>query len=767
MPSNESNTSNGRWIGRARRRVEDARLLTGQARFAGDVVPAGCLHVAFLRSPYAAASIDEIDTGEAAAAPGVIGVFTGSDVDGLGSLPVNPLVETLRVPRFPVLARGAVMAAGEPVAAVVARSAAEALDAADLIEVDYEPGQPVVLRNGSVDGPDLFDALPDNEATAQTWATGDVDAAFATAHTVVRVEIEQARLAPTSLEPRVIVAEWDDERSSMTVWLSTQTPHRARTDLAAIVDFDITRLRVIAPDVGGAFGMKASVYPEEVFAVWAAAKLRRSVRWSATRGEDLLAATHGRGAASVGELALAADGAIIGLRADITMPLGHWLPFSAVVPARNAGRILPGPYLADTIAVTARARVSNTAPVGIYRGAGRPEAALLIERLMDEAACALEIDPVELRRRNLIGRERFPYQTPTGETYDSGDYAALLDRACEIAGYDGLRAEQARRRAGGELVGIGVAIYVEPSGQGWESARLRLERDGGISAATGASAQGQGRETAYAQIVADRLSISPDCVRIIHGDTAATPDGIGALASRSTPIGGGALVLAADDIRDQGRQVAAELLQCTPGEIGLCNSGFGQIGRTDVQVSWQAIAKHAGNANEDDRVPALEADKVFEAPGEAWGAGACVAAVGVDRETGELNIEHFIWVDDAGTVVNPMLVEGQLTGGIAQGLGEALMERIVYDDEGQLLTGSLMDYAVPRAADMPAVEFDRIETPSPLNPLGAKGVGEAGTIGTPPVILSAVLDALRPLGVTHMDMPLTSERIWQAMRDAK
>jgi carbon-monoxide dehydrogenase large subunit len=742
------------WIGRARRRVEDARFVTGRGRFAGDVMPPGCLHVAFLRSPHARAEITALDTREAAAAPGVVAVYTGEDVAGFGALPVNPLVETLAVPPYPVLAQGRVETVGQPVAAVVAETLAAALDAAELIEADYDPETPVV-------------ELPDGDvAAAQSWHTGNVDAAFAAADEVVRVSIQHPRLAPMSLEPRAATAEWNGETESLTVWLSTQTPHRARTDTAAIAGLDAEAIRVIAVDVGGAFGMKASLFPEEILVVWAAAHLRRSIRWAATRAEDMAAATHGRGLALTAELALARDGTMLALRAEIDAPLGQWMPFSAVVPARNAGRIPPGPYAVPAVAIEARGRLSNTAPVGIYRGAGRPEAAVLMERLADEAAHVLDLDPVELRRNNLIAADRFPYVTPTGETFDSGDYPAALDKACELADYEGLRAEQAERRQAGALFGVGVAVYVEPSGQGFERAHLRLEPDGTIMAATGTSAQGQGRETAFAQIVADRLSVSPDDVRVVHSDTALTPPGIGALASRSTPIGGGALALAADELCDKARAVAAEMLQADPAELAVCEGGFARADQPASPVSWRALAAHVAATGSE----ALEAHHTFKTAGEAWGCGAVIAAVSIDRDTGVPTIERFVWADDTGVVINPMLVEGQLVGGIAQGLGEALMERIVYDNDGQLLTGSLMDYAVPRAADMPPIELGHLVSRSPMNPLGAKGVGEAGTIGAPPAIMGAVLDALRPLGVEPIDMPqmpMTSERIWQTIRDAE
>jgi len=735
------------WVGRARLRVEDERLVTGQGRFAGDL--AGALRAAFLRSPHAHAGITAIDTSAAKAAPGVVAVVSGEDVSGFGDLPVNPLVETLCVPPYPILAHETVAAVGQPVAAVIAETLEAALDAVELIEVEYDPIPPV-LEDGAV-------------AAAQSWQAGDVEAAFAAAHTVVRASLRHPRLAPLSLEPRVITADWDDGAEVLTVWLSTQTPHRARTDLAAIAGIDAESIRVIATDIGGAFGMKASLFPEEVLVAWAAVQLRRSVQWVATRAEDFLAATHGRGIAMTGALALAEDGRMLALRAQIDAPLGHWMPFSAVVPARNAGRIPPGLYAVPAVTIETRGRLSNTAPVGIYRGAGRPEAAVLMERLADEAAQALGLDPVDLRRRNLIAADRFPYMTPTGETFDSGNYAAALDMTCELAGYHALRTEQERRRAAGEIFGIGVAVYIEPSGQGFERAHVRLEPDGTITAATGTSAQGQGRETAFAQIVADRLALPPDAVCVVHGDTALAPPGIGALASRSTPIGGGALALASDALAEQARAVAAELLQADPAELSLGEEGFSCGGPDAAKVSWRAVAEHVSASGGGP----LEAEHTFKTEREAWGCGAVIAAVSIDRETGVPTVERFVWADDTGVVVNPMLVEGQLIGGIAQGLGEALMERIVYDGDGQLLTGSLMDYALPRAADMPAVAFGRLVTPSPLNPLGAKGVGEAGTIGTPPAIMGAVLDALHPLGVGPIDMPFTSERIWRAIRDAE
>jgi carbon-monoxide dehydrogenase large subunit len=737
-------------IGQPLLRREDACLVTGRGRYVGDIAPEGCLHVAFVRSGEAHGRIDGIETEDALEMPGVVAVYTGADVAHLGELPVNALIDNLTLPGWPVLARDKVYAVGQPLAAVIAESPAQALDAADLVYAEIEALDPVM---DGVEGPDIFEAVPGNRAASQRWAAGDVDAAFAAADRVVSVEIPYPRLAPTTLEPRAALAEWRED--GMTVWLSTQTPHRARTDLADIAGLDFETLRVIAPDVGGAFGMKASLYPEDALTAWAAARLKRPVKWTATRGEDLLSATHARNLTVKGDLALSKDGDLLGLRATTVALLGHWLPYSGGIPPRNAARILPGPYRVPAVDIHAAAYLSTTAPVGIYRGAGRPEAAMLMERLMDAAARALDMDPVELRRRNLLGPEAMPYRTPTGETFDSGDFPALLDALVKAADYRGLRAETARRRASGEIAGIGLCLYVEPCGAGWENARVGLGPDGSIVAATGSSAQGQGRETAFAQIVADAVGVVPEQVIVLEGDTATTPKGVGALASRSTPIGGGAMLQAASIFRDIARVKAAELLQANSDVLTVTAQGFSA---GDAVLSWTALAEAA---------PDLSAEANFETEDEAWGSGAVLAQVSIEAETGEPRIEDLLWIDDAGTVINPMLVEGQLHGGIAQAIGEVLLERIVYDADGQLLTGSFMDYGIPRAADIPPVAIQKRSTPSPRNPLGAKGVGEAGTIGAPPAIMNAFLDALAPFGVQDIQMPVSSEAIWRAINSAE
>lgn len=755
---NASRPERPSWIGRAVRRVEDARLLEGRGRFVDDNLPPRCLHVAFLRSQHARARIVRLDTKSAGQAPGVVMVATGSDLRAIRPLPVNPVVQGLQVPPGTLLAVDEACAVGDPIAAVVGESADAARDAVELIEIEYEPLPSVTEAEAAASSGAALPAIAGNEALAQHWCLGDVDAAFAAAAATVSVRIAQPRVSAVALEPRAALAAWDPDRKELTAWLSTQTPHRARRDLAGRLDLDEAQVRVMARDVGGAFGAKASIYPEDVFVAWASLRLGRPVKWVATRGEDLLATAHGRGAALEGELAVARDGKVLGLRARLSFPLGRFLTYSAAVPAWNAGRILPGPYLADSVDIRTRGLVTNTAAVGIYRGAGRPEAAMLIERLMDEAARETGLDPVDIRRRNLIPAGQFPYRTPTGQMLDSGAYSELLDRICETSDYAGLRRQQRERRARGEYAGIGIAVYIEPCGQGWESARVRLTRDGIVEVATGASAQGQGRETAYAQIAADALAMPFDRIVVRHGDTAATPKGTGALASRSTAIGGSAVLEAAAALREKGRACAALLLQTTPDAVAPDGDGFAIATDRGRRVDWRTIAQSAAEE--------LESSVVFSAPGETWSFGCCLAAVAIDGDTGELRIERLVWGDDVGVIVNPMLVEGQLVGGMAQGLGQALMERIVYDESGQLLTGSLMDYAVPRASDMPALEIVKSVTPATVNPLGAKGVGEAGCIGIPAALVNAAVDALSPLGVRHLDMPLTSDKLWRVIDGA-
>ena len=752
------------WVGRPLRRREDAPLLTGRGRFVDDLAAPGLAHLALLRSPHAHARIVRLDVRRAQRAAGVVAVVTGADLDGIGPLPVNRLFRDMIVPPNPLLAGERVHAQGTPLAAVVAESAAGAWDAVALIAAAYAPLEGVAMPRAALaaGAPTLFDAAPGNRALAQAWRAGEPDAAFAGAARVVEVTVQQNLVAGVPMEPRGVLAAWDDASGELTVWTSTQAPFRIRAEVARMLGLDETRVRVIAPDVGGGFGVKGGPYREEPLAAWLARSLRRPVKWICTRQEDLLTTQHSRGAASTGALALDTEGRIRGLRARIEAPLGAYLSFSASTNPRNHARCLPGAYAIRDVDIQVIGALTTTPPVGAYRGAGRPEAAFLIERLVDEAARALQLDPVEMRRRNLIPREAFPYTTATGQVYDSGDYVQALDRALAAADYEGLRRAQAERRRRGELVGVGVATYVEPAALGWESGVVRMERSGAVTAITGSSPHGQGHETTFAQVVADHLGVEPDMVTVRHGDTAGAPQGSGTAGSRSTALGGGALVLAARDVRAKGRRLAASLLEAAVEDVVAVSGGFHVVGAPDRTVAWRAVADlaHRMGALPVGEEPGLESTRFFEAPGEVWSSGAFVVAVRVERETGVIVPERVVWVDDAGTIVNPLLADGQLEGSLAQAWGQVVMEAVTFDADGHLLTGTLMDYAIPRADEVPVAEILHVHTASPYNPLGAKGLGEAGTIGLPPAVVNAVVDALAPLGVRHLDMPLTPARIW-------
>ncbi|MCZ8146701.1 MAG: xanthine dehydrogenase family protein molybdopterin-binding subunit [Roseomonas sp.] len=693
------------WIGAAPRRVEDARLLTGQGLFVADVpAPVGTLHVAFLRAPRGPARIAALDVAAAYEVPGLVVILTAADLVLRSAPAINHFRDVVAgsLPAFAPLAGPDVLAAGQAVAIILAKTPEAAQDGLDAIRLE------LVDSVGAPAGPAFtghWQRMAEGQPAVQVSAT-----------------IDYARLAPTALEPRAVLAVPEGE--SLTLFLSTQTPHRARRDLAAVLGMPIESLRVIAPDVGGAFGGKASLFPEEAVIALAARDLRRPLRWVATRSEELLAATHGRGGHMKGCLGFDAQGRALALEADITFPLGHRLPYSAAVPARNAARGLPGPYDVPGIEVRMAANTDAQPAMGIHRGAGRPEATMLLERLMDRAARRLGLSPVELRRRNLV--RRFPHAMPGGEALDSGDYDALLDTLLEAAGgaWESLVSARNTRRAQGEAVGLGLALYVEPCGQGFESARITRDASGDFTLAVGATAQGQGRETAFAQLAAEALGVTPARIRVVQGDTATTPEGIGALASRSTGIGGGAVLAA-----------CAKLLE----------------------MATQGPAT---------------AEAIFTAARESWAAGAVLAQLALDAETGVARVEKLIWVDDAGRVLNPMLAKGQMWGGLMMGVAEALFECVVFDDHGQLLTGSLMDYALPRADDLPAaVVLEGLPRPSLATntPLGTKGIGEAGCIGVPAAVVNAALDAACPDGddPALIDLPLTPERLWRLVQERR
>ena len=740
-------------------RREDARLLAGAGRFVADLPLSGCLSMVFVRSPMARASIRALRLGAARASPNVVRIYTGDDLGRLTPPRANPVMGEVPASDLPVLARSELHCVGQPLAAVVAESEAAALEAADRVELDLDSHEPVCDAQAALGAAPFFPESTDNVVVDKRWRNGDPEGGFTDAALVSEVTIRHPRVAAAPLECRATAARWDGETGHLTVWTGTQTPHRARDDIARALAIRPERVRAVAPDVGGAFGMKASIYPEDLAVAFAARDLQRPVRWTAGRQEDFLAASHGRGALTSGRMAFDASGRILALETELIFPLGAWLTFSAIVPAWNATRILPGPYAVENVDVRVRAVLTNTAPVGIYRGAGRPEAAMLLERLLDSGARTLGLDPASLRRRNLVPAEALPLARPNGTVLDSGNYSELLSKTMEQADYGNARRRQSRRRNRNELVGLGWSLYVEPCGRGWESASIALEKGGRFTVATGSSSQGQGRETTFAQIAARELAVTCDLITVVQGDTMTAPSGVGALASRSVAIGGSAVQQAARKMIEMACPLAARLLNASSPSIVLTVRGFCLSGSGKRSVSWGRIAETAGGA--------LHASATYTADGEAWGSGCCLAEVSVDRSTGEVRLERFHHVDDIGTVVNPRLVEGQIAGGIAQGIGQTLLEDIVYDADGQLLAGSLMDYALPRAADQPDLRLDRMATPSPFNTLGAKGVGEAGTIGAPPAIVNAVLDALAPLGVGHVDLPLTPERVWRAIQSAR
>lgn len=691
-----------RMIGAAIPRREDPALLTGRGRYTADIVLSDPLHIAFVRSPVAAGRIIGIDTAQALSAPGVAAVLTGADLPPTLPPDLQPVLEITEVLPFPLLARSDVTAVGEPVAAVLADSAARAADAADLVTLDIADAD-----------------LPDPRRIAhRAWQTGNAARAFASAAHVVEVETRHPRVAPSPMEPRGVAVRYDPDTEGVTIWQSTQTPHRTKNDLTRILQLDPDRVRVVAPDVGGGFGMKGFAYPEEILAVWAALHLKRDIRWIATRSEEFLSAGHGRGLTSRGRLALDQDGRFLALEARIDAPVGGWVSGTGLMPAFNAARILPSGYVIPALDIETGVTAHASPPVGIYRGAGRPEANVLIERLIDEAAAVTGRDPIALRRANLLPATALPHDTATGNRLDSGDYAAALDAFAAACDLDALRARRDAIRAKGGLAGLGLAFYLDPSAAGWEYARVTLNPDGTAHIVTGATQQGHGRLTAFSQIASDALDIPMEAITLDAGDTGTAPVGVGAVGSRATAIGGSALLEACEKAR---RMVA-------------------------------------------DGAPLpVTAESKYEVAGQAWAFGAYAALVEIDAETGVARLLTAHAHDDTGLIVNPVQVEGQIRGGFAQAVGETMLEAIALDAEGQLLTGSFMDYAMPRADDLPPLTLSQTETPSPMNPLGAKGVGEAATTGAPAALINAISDAFRPTGKTPPQMPFSPARVWGAL----
>jgi carbon-monoxide dehydrogenase large subunit len=743
-------------------------MVTGAARYTDDLSIPGAVHAVFVRSVMAHARINAIDTSDAAAMPGVVAVLTA---DELG-LPLMSAGMGPPVTGRPPLARDVVRFLGEAVAVVVADTREHAVDAAEAVAVDYDP-LPVVTDPVAATGPDaplLFPAHGSNVAVEAPWKGDAVQ--LERADVVLRARMVNQRVIPAPMEPNTAVAAPDQETGGIIVWTPTQAPFFTQEALCEVLGLEPAQVRVVAPAVGGAFGARIVTYPEQVVVAALARRLERPVRYVETRSETMLAMTHGRGQVQEVELGATRDGVITDVRLRIVADGGAYPGNAALMPGMTV-QMLCGPYRVQRVEGHARTVATNTSPVAAYRGAGRPEATWLLERMIDRLAAELDLDPAEVRRRNLLPADVFPYDTVAGATYDSGDYAAALERALEIAGYQKLRAEQdARRERGDRLqLGIGLATYVEITGFGGEVGGVTIEPDGSVTVLTGTSPHGQGHETAWAQLAASTLGVQLEQVRVVHSDTGRLPSGSGTMGSRSLQVGGTAVHQASEQVLAMGRELAAHLLEARVEDVVVhAGHGLGVAGAPATALSWASLA---GAAADPDRRPAamnsdgvLTAQVSFQLPGSTYPFGAHLAVVEVDVETGLVRLLRHVAVDDSGVVLNPLLAEGQVHGGIAQGAAQALFEGVSYDADGNNLNGTFATYAMPSAAELPSFETDRMETPSPLNPLGAKGIGESGTIGSTPAVHNAVADALRPYGVTDVDMPTTPERVWRAIRDA-
>jgi len=758
-------------VGKRIRRREDPRLITGTATYVDDVKMPGMLYVAFVRSPHGAAKIKSINKDAALAVKGVVAVFTGADIAGVGSIPCGASLPGLRVPNHTILATDRVYLVGHPVAAVVAKDRYVANDAADLVEVEYEVTQAVTDMEKAISAgaPAVHPQWPDNTAFTFHQEGGDVDKAFAEADVVVKQRITSQRLIPLSMETRGVVASWNAADRSLLLYTSTQIPHLCRTLLAGMLGLDENRLRLVAPEVGGGFGSKLNVYAEEGVLGFIAMKLAKPVKWIETRREAFTCTIHGRGHVDYYEVAAKKDGTILGIKVKIIQDLGafHQL-LGPAIPTLSV-LMIPGLYKMRNVRADVIGVFTNCTPTDAYRGAGRPEATHSIERMVDILATELKMDPAEIRLKNFVANEDFPFPTATGLTYDSGDYAAPLKKALDLVDYAALRKEQAEARKQGRLMGIGMSTYGEicamgpspatPAG-GWESAMVKVEPSGKVTVLTGVSPHGQGEETTFAQIAADELGVDIDEVLVLHGDTSIVPYGIGTFGSRATAVGGTALYFALQEIKAKAKKFGAMMLDSeeVTFEGGICTCT-----KTGKSVTIKEIAGAAYRAMKlpANTEPGLAATHFWEPPNFTFPFGTHIMVTEIDPETGEIKIKRYVAVDDCGRLLNPLIVDGQVHGGVAQGLGQALWEGVVYDDNGNLLTGELMDYAVARAHMMPWIESSHTQTPSPVNPLGVKGVGEAGTIGSSPAAVNSVVDALSHLGVKHIDMPMTPEKIWK------
>jgi len=760
--------TSGSILGNPVRRTEDPRILRGDADYFDDLPVEGLLHVAFVRSTMAHARIESADTSEAAAMPGVEAVYTADD---LGLEPGQGFAMVPAALARPPLARDVVRFVGDIVAVVVAETRAQAVDAAEMVIVDYDPLPTVIDPEAALadDAPLLF---PDHGSNlAIEFNFGDDPSILDDADVVVEGRFLNQRLAPVPMEPNGILVELDGD-DGLTVHVPSQNPHGVRDPLAGVVGLDEDRIRVVATTVGGGFGAKSGLYPEFAIVATAARKLGRPLKWSETRSENMTAMTHGRGQIQYIELGLKRDGTFTGLRGRIVCDGGAYPGVGAFLPYLTRS-MSQGVYRIPKIEMNSKSAITNTTPTAAYRGAGRPEAAALLERIVDMAAVELGRDPVDLRKQNFLRPEEFPLTTVTGANYDSADYVKALDEACRVAGYEDLRRDQAQRRERGDVkqLGIGLSVYTEVTAGGLfqEFGAVEVHNDGTVTATVGTSPHGQGLETAFKMIVAELLGVPMDAVNVVQSDTAVVPRGMGTMGSRSLQIGGTAVYKTSELVVDKAKRLAAHLLEADVADIVVHEGeGVGAAGAPATALSWAELAMAAGDPA---RRPAdfeegLRAELDFNQGEATYPFGAHIAVVEVDTETGRVELLRHVAVDDCGRVINPLLVAGQQHGGIAQGIAQALYEGVRYDDDGNPQTANLMDYAMPSAAELPSFEASNTETPTPLNPLGAKGIGEAGTIGSTPAAQNAVVDALSIFGIRHLDMPLTAERVWQAIRNA-
>ena len=774
-------------IGASILRKEDPRFLTGKGRYTDDVRLPGQTYAAFVRSPHACATINAIDATAALAMPGVHAVLTGADMKAAGVNPIPPgwLHPGIKIAEYRALAVGRVSHVGNAVAVVIADSPTRARDAADAVTVDYTDHPAVAdgVAALAAGAPQVHPDAPGN--VVFNWELGDgaaVEAAMAGATTVVRQHLVNQRLIANAIEPRASLASYDVASDELTLYVTSQNPHVHRLIMGAFVlGIPEHKFRVIAPDVGGGFGSKIFIYPEECVLAWASKRLGVPIKWTATRSESFLTDAHGRDHSTDVAMAFDGSGKIVALKVNTVANLGAYLSlFAPAIPTYLYGTLLSGQYNIPAIHVSVTAAYTHTTPVDAYRGAGRPEATYALERTLDVAAQQLGIDPAELRRRNLIAPDAFPFQTAVALQYDSGNYEPALDKALALVDYPALRAQQVAGRAKGRYIGIGLSAYIEACGLApshivgslgaqaglYESGVVRIHPTGKVTVLTGSHSHGQGHETTFAQIVAQELGCSIDDVEIVHGDTGRIPFGMGTYGSRSGAVGGAAIFGSLQKVKDKGRRIAAHLLEAAPEDVDFAGGNFFVKGSPSRAKSFGEVSLAAYLAHNlpPDMEPGLEATTFFNPANFVFPFGVHIATVEVDIETGHVSLLRYVAVDDFGNVINPMIVDGQLHGGIAQGAAQALWEGAQYDSNGQLLTGSMMNYALPKAEFLPMFETDRTVTPSPINPLGVKGAGEAGTIASTAAVANAVIDALAPFGVRHLDMPLTPSKIWAAIQ---